>query len=108
MDRESVVKQHTFEAGVNSPAISTAKYAWQSLHLPTAFVGGTIQFQMRNETDGSFVNAIDAVGAAIAPIAVVAGQVLPVDPYINHARIWRFVCSAAQPAGLVIATVNKT
>ena len=107
-DRESVTKNHVFAAGVNSPAVSTARYAWQSIHFPSTFVNSTITFQFQNETDGSWVNAIDFEGAAIAGIAIVAGQVLPVNQYVNHAKVWRFVCSAAQPAGLEFSTVNKT
>ena len=107
-DRESVTKKHMFDAGVNSPAVSTARYAWQSIHFPSNFVDCTITFQFLNETDGSWVDAIDFEGVAIGGVSVVAGQALPVNQYLNHAKVWRFVCSAAQPAGLEFSTVNKT
>lgn len=103
MDRESKVTSHKFTGtGGESEPISTARYAWQSVHFPASgFVDGNCTFEVYNEASEGFVALGDAV-------AVVGGQVLPVPLEVNHARLYRLNMSTPQSAGLVFKVVNKT
>jgi len=110
MDRESLISEVEFTgtAGLSGP-ISTARYAWQSVHLPTTgFVAGDATFEVYNEADGAFVAVIDDTGAAVAAIAVTAGQVLPVPLAVNYSRAYRLNMSTTQTAGVTCKIVNKT
>lgn len=108
MDRESRPTQYEMVAGTESPSISTARAAWQSIHFGSQIVAGTITYRVKNEDSKVFVAAVDLEGATIAPVSITPGMVLPVDQNINHAANYQLVFSAAQADGATFTVINKT
>ncbi len=110
LDRES--RQETFAftgTGGESAAISTARYAWQSIHLPkNGFSAGNLTYEIFNDASGEFVPAKDNTGVAIAAVPVTAGDVIPVNSFVNYARLYRIKISSAQTAGVEFVVINKT
>lgn len=110
MDRESKAVKITFPEGNSgeSDGISTARYAWQSLHFPAELAAGTLSYEVFNVQTESYVAAVDGEGSPIAAVPVAAGGVVPVNINVNYGRVWRVKMSGAQPDNLEFTVINKT
>ena len=110
LDRESVSTVVRFVTGSESDSevVSTARYAWQSIHFPSSLNSATMTYEVFNEASDTWVAAVDFTGVAVPTVAVVADMVLPVDQHVNYSKRWRISLDVAQTAGTEVTIVNKT
>lgn len=117
MDRESRVSTVLWKTATESETISSARYAWQSIHFPATFVAGSITYEIMNEADTDrdvlpptevYSIARDDQGAALPAVAVGPGDVVPVPQWVNFCRGFRIVVSSGQIVESSFSVVNKT